>query len=110
VTINVLPQTDEENDPTPPPANQSPSVTIRADHTSGKKPLTVKLTADAIDPDGQIVSIAWSFSDGTRAEGKSVQRKYKKKVGSFIEKVSVVDNLGATTSASITITVGKKQT
>lgn len=108
VTIKVLPKTDEA-DPIPPPANQPPSVAIRADQVTGKKPLRVTLTADAIDPDGQIISIAWSFSDGSKAQGMTFQRKYKK-AGTFVETVTVMDNLGATTSASITITVGKKKT
>lgn len=44
--------------------NKSPIVSLSANRTSGKAPLTISFTCSASDPDGTISSYLWSFDDG----------------------------------------------
>jgi PKD repeat protein len=56
------------------------------------------------DPDGTIVSYAWSFGDGGSASGAIVQHTYAA-AGSYTAVLTVTDNLGAQASASTAVTV-----
>jgi PKD repeat protein len=56
------------------------------------------------DPDGTIVSYAWTFGDGGSASGVSVSHAYAS-AGNYTATLTVTDNSGATASASATITV-----
>jgi hypothetical protein len=44
---------------------KAPEVTAKADVTEGSAPLTVRFSAEATDPDGQVVEYIWTFGDGT---------------------------------------------
>ena len=58
----------------------------------------------SVDPNGSVVSYAWSFGDGTTASGPDVTHTYTQD-GIFTVSVIVTDNDGLTDSASTTITV-----
>lgn len=90
-------------DGTPPP-NQSPSASISASATSGTAPISVKLTAKASDPDGQIVAYNWSFGNGQTSTSSAPTVTYSAS-GVFTAQLKVTDNDGATASASLPITV-----
>jgi len=81
-----------------------PIVSITASATSGTAPATITLTANASDPDGTIVGYQWSFGDGQSSSLSSVSHIYQT-AGTFNAQVTVTDNAGATTSATVTINI-----
>ena len=87
----------------PPSSNQAPKVSITANPTSGSSPLTVNFTTNASDPDGSIVSYFWTFGDGGTANIAHPAHTYA--AGSYVARVTVTDNAGATASASVSINV-----
>jgi len=89
---------------TTPPPNQPPQVSISAAPTSGIAPLPVAFVANGYDPDGSISSYQWNFGDGTTSLSQNPSHTYQS-AGTYTAKVMVTDNLGATTTASITVTV-----
>ncbi|MGH9759957.1 MAG: PKD domain-containing protein, partial [Blastocatellia bacterium] len=82
-----------------PPANLPPHVSLTPSTTSGTAPLTVSFVSTASDPDGQVVSYAWTFGDGGTSTAISPSHVYTN-AGSFTAQVTVTDNQGATASAS----------
>ncbi|HXG68762.1 MAG TPA: PKD domain-containing protein, partial [Blastocatellia bacterium] len=86
-----------------PPPNQPPQVSISASSQSGAAPLTVNFAANALDPDGQIVAYNWVFGDGQVSSEISPAHVYQTP-GTFVARLVVTDNAGATASASVTIT------
>ncbi len=56
------------------------------------------------DPDGSIVSFAWSFGDGTSGSGLSVSHAYSAP-GTYTVQLTVTDDDGATDAASAPISV-----
>ena len=86
-------------------AAQLPTARMTLNATAGPAPLSVSFDAStSTDPDGQIVSYAWDFGDGGTATGVAVTHVYNTP-GSYVAKVTVTDNSGATSSASRLITV-----
>ena len=85
-------------------ANQSPQVTITASATSGLAPVSISLTANASDSDGSIATYFWDFGDGQTSTVATTSHVYQTP-GTFIARVTVTDNLGATATASVTINV-----
>jgi hypothetical protein len=71
----------------------------------GVAPLAVSLSGSmSNDPDGTIVSYAWSFSEGGSATGSAVSRTYTTP-GTYRAYLTVTDNRGATGTDFVTITV-----
>ena len=58
----------------------------------------------SLDPDGTIVKWLWDFGDGTISSERNPTHKYEKK-GTFIVKLSVEDDVGATSTATATVNV-----
>ncbi|MGZ5482172.1 MAG: PKD domain-containing protein, partial [Pyrinomonadaceae bacterium] len=58
----------------------------------------------SVDPDGSIVSYAWTFGDGGTGSGVAPTHAYGS-TGTYTVTVTVTDNLGAQASASTTISV-----
>ncbi|MBC7429127.1 MAG: PKD domain-containing protein, partial [Bacteriovorax sp.] len=84
--------------------NQAPQADLYASMTSGIAPLAINFEArSALDVDGSIASIEWTFSDGTTALGANVSHTFTN-VGSFSATLKVTDNLGAVTIKSASIT------
>ena len=86
-----------------PPSNQAPSVSASATPTSGSVPLTVSFASNATDADGFIASYHWDFGDGGSSTQAAPSHVYQS-AGTFIARVTVTDNGGATASSSLTIT------
>jgi PKD repeat protein len=84
--------------------NEAPRVNITTSTTSGPAPLAVDLAADASDLDGSITGYLWEFGDGQTSTLPAVTHVYQSP-GSFVTRVTVTDNLGAATTASVTISV-----
>ena len=99
----ILPSTLGGGSP-PPPPNQVPQVSITASTTSGVAPLGVTFTSSAYDPDGYIASYSWTFGDGQTSTQQLPFHSYAT-AGVYTSRLTVTDNLGATASASVVITV-----
>ena len=86
------------------PGNEQPNVTASASPTSGAAPLSVNFTSNASDPDGIITAYEWLFGDGQSSTAQSPTHVYQAG-GTYSAKVTVTDDLGATASVTLTITV-----
>jgi PKD repeat protein len=84
--------------------NQPPEVNVGASVTNGTAPLAVNFTSVVLDPDGLVVGYNWSFGDGQSSSEVSPTHTYLS-AGSFLARLTVTDNQGATASSSVTITV-----
>ena len=85
--------------------NEPPVADFTFSPTTGLFPLTVSFDASAsYDPDGYITRYEWSFGDGGGAEGKIVQHRYSI-WGLFTIKLTVYDNLGASSVATKSLEV-----
>jgi len=60
----------------------------------------VQFAVTAIDPDGDALSYAWEFGDGTKGDGAAPLHTYAA-AGPFVATVSVADGKGGTASASV---------
>lgn len=86
------------------PVNQPPSVSPSANPPNGQAPLTVQFTANASDPDGLIVSYAWSFGDGGTSTAADPSYTYTA-AGNYQATLTVADNQGATVSGIVSVAV-----
>jgi hypothetical protein len=93
-----------QQNPPPPAPNQPPTVSINCPSTSGNTPFTTSFTAMASDPDGSIAGYSWNFGDGSTATQSNVTHTFQT-AGTFNVVVTVSDNLGATASAAVLVTV-----
>jgi PKD repeat protein len=85
--------------------NQVPTAVATATPTSGTAPLTVNYSSTgSSDPDGNIVSYSWLFSDSTTSTAMNPSRTYAAP-GTHNATLTVTDNGGATASASVSVTV-----
>lgn len=94
--------------PAPAP-NQPPQVSIGATPTSGTSPLNSGFTSSASDPDGAIVSYNWTFGDGHTSTAVAPSHVYQT-AGSYTARLTVTDNAGAASSASLAINVSAPTT
>ena len=86
-------------------ANQAPTAVAQADATSGKTPLTVNFDGStSSDVDGTVVSHEWDFGDGNTASGATAQNTFTIE-GSYTVTLTVTDDLGATDSTTLAISV-----
>jgi PKD repeat protein len=85
-------------------ANQPPTLTVSASTTSALTGETIAFTADAADSDGAIASVAWTFGDGGTAQQATASHAYAS-AGTFVATAHATDDEGATTSATVTVTV-----
>jgi len=88
------------------PGNQLPvaSFTWSPTNPNANQVTTFDASASA-DPDGSIVSYAWTFGDGTTGSGQVAQKSYAQN-GTYAVRLTVTDNGTATASTTRTITVG----
>lgn len=85
--------------------NYAPVAVISANPISGVLPLSVSFGASgSYDSDGSIQSYAWDFGDASQGSGVSVSHVYSKE-GSYNAKLTVTDNLGASSATIVAITV-----
>lgn len=95
----------------PPSENQPPTCTLSVAPSSGYVPLVVKFFMSASDPDGSIALWSLDVNNDGRAEysGSGSPPKIKNHTyqnpGTYIAKLKVTDNNGATATATKKITV-----
>jgi PKD repeat protein len=85
------------------PPNHAPQVSPTASVTTGYAPLVVAFVANATDPDGDTLNLAWDFGDGQTATGASVSHTYTS-AGQFAAHVTATDPWGGVASATLNIT------
>ena len=90
-----------------PPANQAPMVDAGADPIAGKPPLTVQFSAAGSDPDGDALTYAWEFGDGSTSFQQNPSHRYAA-AGTYTAKVTVTDARGLTASDTIVVTAGNR--
>ncbi len=92
---------------TPTPQNRAPTVTATGNLTFGIAQITTfSFSASASDPEGDPVTIAWNFGDGTAGSGTAVTHTYTNG-GSMSVIATASDNKGASTpSTAVNVTVG----
>ena len=85
--------------------NRSPSASFTVTPTEGPAPLPVAFDATASsDVDGWITACAWNYGDGTEVGSGFTTSHTFSTPGTFTVTLTVTDNLGATASASRSIT------
>ncbi len=86
--------------------NRNPVANIFASPTAGAAPLDVQFNAStSSDPDGDPLTFAWNFGDGTTGTGAMPLHRYSA-IGTYTATVTVSDGRGGTNSASVRIDVG----
>lgn len=89
--------------------NRPPVASVSAAPTEGSAPLTVNFSgANSNDPDGNALTYAWDFGDGTGGIGVSTQHTYGNN-GSYAATLTVTDTGSLSSQAQATITVGQSQ-
>ena len=85
--------------------NAAPTAKITTDKTFGYAPLAVNFGGiGSSDSDGTIASYSWTFGDGGASTAATVAHTYSA-VGTYTATLKVTDNLGATASTTVKITV-----
>ncbi|WP_222720559.1 PQQ-dependent sugar dehydrogenase [Actinomadura sp. HBU206391] len=82
-----------------------PEVSVSANRTSGKRPLTVRFSSTASDPEGTAITYNWDFGDGTTSTKPNPGHTYTKR-GQFTPTLTVTDASGKSSTDSVLITVG----
>ena len=89
--------------------NTPPIASISANKTNGPAPLTVNFSSQGSrDPDGDAISYAWTFGDGSSSAQANPSHTFTNK-GSYTVKLTVTDNKGASASKTILIGVGESK-
>ena len=89
--------------------NQTPSASFEHSPESPRAGETVTLDASsASDEDGEIAEYTWTFPDGSTAQGAQVEYQFSEAGDHEIE-LEVVDNFGASATASRSVTVQTAQ-
>ncbi|MDC4206522.1 MAG: beta-propeller fold lactonase family protein [Candidatus Manganitrophus sp.] len=87
-------------------ANAFPTARMTAAPAFGSPPLTVQFNGStSSDPDGRITSYVWNFGDGASGTGSAVEHAYTA-AGTYIAKLTVTDDDGATAATQMSIVVG----
>jgi PKD repeat protein len=86
-------------------AGDPPVAVAAASPTSGPRRLTVQFSSkDSSDPDDEALSFAWDFGDGSSSTQANPLKSYVV-VGSFTATLTVTNESGLTSSASVAISV-----
>lgn len=100
----VLTQVVTINQGSVPVGDQPPVAAFSAVPPSDGNGVFAFSAAASTDADGTVIGYVWDFGDNTTGTGISVQHPYKSS-GNYTAKLTVVDNLGVTTSVSLPIIV-----
>jgi len=91
------------------PPNLAPQAVISTDVTSGYAPLAVVFDGSrSVDPDGAVIAHRWDFGDGRVVTGPMVRREFSRP-GVHRVTLTVVDNQGAESSVTTSITVAQRE-
>jgi PKD repeat protein len=85
-------------------SNQAPAASPSGDRNAGNAPVTVVFTSNAADADGSVVSWQWDFGDGATSTEADPSHEFTE-VGSYAVTLTVEDNEGAQTVATVAVTV-----
>ena len=89
--------------------NQAPVVKMTSDKTFGPSVLPVNFTGNtSSDPDGTIAGYAWNFGDGATSTSANPSHNFTAPANTptkYVVKLTVTDNLGASSLDSIIISV-----
>ena len=86
--------------------NAAPTAAITISETAGTVPRIVTFTSIAsTDADGSVVARTWDFGDGTPPSSDGTTVHTYTAAGTYTVVLTVVDDLGATSSATETMTV-----
>ena len=88
--------------------NGHPSAAIDTSRTSADLVVTLS-GAGSRDPEGEALSYAWDFGDGTTGTGERVEHRFSTPV-SYPVSLTVTDPLGASSSVTRTVPVGVPET
>jgi glucose/arabinose dehydrogenase len=91
------------------PGNQPPVAVADANPRSGSAPLTVNFDGSgSSDPEGGALTYAWDLdADGQYDDSTAVKPTYTyNSNGTYVARLRVTDNQGASATAAVTITVG----
>jgi cytochrome c len=89
--------------------NRAPSVTANADTIEGTKPLTVRFSALASDPEGTRLTYAWDFDGNGTTDSKQASPKFTYTTdGLYRATVTVTDQGGRSASDYVEIIVGQR--
>ncbi len=87
------------------PAGGVPVAAASATSTSGTIPLDVQFSsAGSLDPDGGTVTFLWNFGDSTTSTDANPLKTYTSP-GNFVATLTVTDDEGLSSSATLNITV-----
>lgn len=84
--------------------NHEPTASITTDKLSGTIPLTIHFRSGGIDVDGTIVSYVWNFGDGSSSTKQNITHTFQS-IGNYTVILTVTDNDGANSTASVSINV-----
>jgi len=103
--IGAFGSTGSQPGSTPGATNASPVAHILLSSTTGIAPHTINLTgAGSHDPDGSIAGYAWTTTDGGVSSAMAFTRSFNRP-GTYIIRLTVTDNKGATGSTAATLTL-----
>ncbi|MET9254729.1 PQQ-dependent sugar dehydrogenase [Streptomyces sp. NPDC003717] len=84
----------------------SPVAQAAADRTSGQAPLKVRFSSKGTsDQDGDALTYAWDFGDGTKSTAANPSHTYRKN-GTYTATLTAKDTTGRTGSSSVQVVVG----
>lgn len=87
------------------PGTQTPTADATATPTSGNAPLAVTFSSvGSNDPDGSIVSYAWSFGNNVTSSSPNPSYTYTTP-GNYTATLTITDNSGLSSTDSVAITV-----
>ncbi len=93
---------------TQPPAPNQPPVSNAGPNQFSQTLISLSFDGSgAFDPDGTIVSYAWSFGDGGAASGRTVSHAYAS-AGSYIVTLTVTDNGDRTATDTATASIANR--
>jgi cytochrome c len=85
---------------------RTPVARATSDRDSGPAPLTVEFSSEGtFDPDGDEVTLAWSFGDGETSTEANPTHTFDE-VGSYTVQLSVTDSTGKVGTSNLTIHAG----
>jgi predicted outer membrane repeat protein len=85
--------------------NQPPVAVASLAARLDRESLTVHFSSDgSYDPDGEIAAYSWDFGDGSSSKAANPVHRYRRD-GTYVVTLKVADDLGATASDSLRVTV-----